>query len=247
MMWPSACAAPAISQSRYRRCRAAGRAGSRSGRTGRPRSPRRRPGPSRSSRIGTGSPRSTSSMAMPGPARRAARPDPPRLWIRNPSKSGAVRVDLVDVRRQGDRRLRLADRPVAARRPGRGRHTTVPEDVEHEGVAGVVQAGVPGRVVALEPGAAQPGVDRATAALDAGVLRGDADPGVPTAKDLLLQVGPVGRRVLAAADVEPLGEQCAAEPGRVDSAGAAPPGSRSPRCRPACDVAVPRTTYSVSR
>ena len=82
---------------------------------------------------------------------------------------------------------------------------------------------------ALRPGRPGAGVDRGRPALDPDVLRGDPRPGVPAADQLLGQVGPVGRGVRAAADVEPLDDQRAARGRRRRPAGGPPPGSRTPR------------------
>ena len=90
------------------------------------------------------------------------------------------------------------------------------EQVVAERVTGVAQPGV-----ALEVAAPEPGTDEAAdgdhprATLDAGVLGGHPGPGMAAPDQLVGEVGVVGRRVLAAADVEPLDHHGAAERRRV--------------------------------
>ena len=182
------------------------------------------------------------------------------------------RLHPVDVGDQCERRLRLADREHPLRLEVAESRGTAPErtgdlgvDVERVRVARVLQRAVPLGVELLEPlarslRAGHVDLHRDRAAFHADELRGHADPRVAPSDDLLPQRGELGVGVDAAADVQPLDDDGAAEvvgllgpanddAGPVVGAGAGssvhlPSVVRSPVAPYA--VAVPAATYSCS-
>ena len=138
------------------------------------------------------------------------------------------RLHAVDVGRQRERRLRLADGQdalgleiaegavvVAAQRPA-----DLGVDVVRERIAGVGERAVPRRVEGLEPLAGEVvrgAADRHehVAALDPDALRRHAHPRVSAAEQLVGHVREVGRRVDPGAHVQPLDHDGAVEVGRL--------------------------------
>ncbi len=157
------------------------------------------------------------------------------------------RLHAVDVGRQRERRLRLADGQdalgleiaegavvVAAQRPA-----DLGVDVVRERVAGVGERAVALGVERLEALAGEVvggAADRHehVAALDADALRRHAHPRVSAAEQLVGHVREVGRRVDPGADVQPLDDDGAVEVGRLgrDAARRCGSGSRPSRPRP---------------
>ena len=150
-----------------------------------------------------------------------------RLCTKKPSNALCERLHAVDVGHEGERRLRLPERDeVGGRRAPehrfvfaeRPRHLR--KDVERIGVTRVHERAVPRGVDALQALARDLGArsfdpNENGTAFDTDQLRGDADPHVPLARDLLVRRHVVGISVDTAAHVQPLDEDSSAEVGRI--------------------------------